>query len=100
MEAAEEDDPARIYEVKITNRSIRAVQGLKEFDKLRCLRLSYNLIERIENVNHLSDLRQLHLENNALVCMRGMENNAKMEVVNLAHNRIEVPLPACRKLKE
>jgi hypothetical protein len=35
--------------------------GLKEYDKLRCLILSYNLIDKMENLQQLGDLRELHL---------------------------------------
>ena len=99
IEAAGEDDPARIYKLQLTNRSFKAISGLKEFDKLRCLILGYNLIEKIENIGCLSDLRELNLENNSLEKMGGMEAHKLMQVLNLANNRIEVTVVRNRKLK-
>lgn len=62
--------------------------------------MSYNLIEKIDNLNHLLDLRELHAENNEITKMSGMENNKNMQVINLADNRIEVTSTICRKYKE
>jgi Leucine-rich repeat (LRR) protein len=47
----------------------------------------------------LNDLRELHLENNAISRIEGLENNKNLQVLNLANNRIEVKPIKRRKLK-
>lgn len=86
-----------MYKVELTNRSIVQISGLKEYDKVRCLILSYNLIERIENLQYLGDLRELHLENNNLCKIANLESNKNLQVVNLANNRLEVVSSPLRK---
>ncbi len=66
LEGAGEDDPVRVYKTDLSNRSIREIVLVKEFEKMRCLVLSYNLITRIENLQCFPDLRELHIESNGL----------------------------------
>jgi Leucine-rich repeat (LRR) protein len=61
--------------------------------------LSYNLIERIENLQFFSDLRELHMESNGVARIEGLEGNKALQVLNLAGNRIEVRWITCRKFK-
>ena len=44
FEAKGEDDIARIYDVDLSYRNLTFISSLKEFDKLRCLVLSFNYI--------------------------------------------------------
>ena len=70
-----------------------------EVDKIRCLVLSFNHIDRIENLQPFTDLRELHLENNNISKLGGVESNKVLSVLNLRNNSIEVTEILCRKYK-
>ena len=57
LDATGEEEPSRVYKIDLVNRNINEIVPIKEFDKLRCLILSYNLIDRIENLQCYADLR-------------------------------------------
>lgn len=46
--------------------------SIKKFNRLRCLLLDFNYIEKIENLNPLFDLRELHLDGNFITKIEGL----------------------------
>jgi hypothetical protein len=47
LEASGEEEPSRVYKVDLSNRNIREIGLVREFERLRCLILSYNMINQI-----------------------------------------------------
>lgn len=47
LEASGEEDPARVFKVDLSNHNIKEIVPIKEFEKMRCLILSYNSITRM-----------------------------------------------------
>ncbi len=52
--------------------------------------LDFNYIDRIENLNALFDLRELHSQGNMLSRIEGLETCKNITVLNLANNQVQV----------
>lgn len=59
------------------------------------------MIEKIEKLDHLTQLRELHLANNCIPKIEGLDCLVHLTVLNLNGNLIEtLPAPVFKKLKE
>jgi len=59
------------------------------------------MIEKIEKLDHLTQLRELHLANNCISKIEGLDCLVHLSVLNLNGNSIEtLPAPVFKKLKE
>lgn len=52
-----EEEADRIYKADLSNKLLIRISGLNHFSKLRFLRLDFNRIRCIENLESLPDLR-------------------------------------------
>lgn len=53
--------------------------------------LHENLIKKIENISHLSNLKVINLENNQIEKIKGLEGCLQLQSINLAKNRLSKP---------
>lgn len=59
------------------------------------------MIEKIEKLDHLTPLRELHLANNCISKIEGVDCLVHLTVLNLNGNLIEtLPAPVFKKLRE
>ena len=59
------------------------------------------MIEKIERLDHLTQLRELHLANNCIPKIEGLDCLVHLTVLNLNGNLIEnLPAPLFKKLRE
>jgi Leucine-rich repeat (LRR) protein len=79
-----------LYKLNCTSRNIGEVEAsIKKYNRLRCLILDFNYLERVSSLGSLFDLRELHIEGNMIAKIEGLETCKNLTVLNLAANRIE-----------
>lgn len=79
-------------EIKILSLSFRNIQRIENLEGLTCLtklNLDNNGIKRIENLDHLSNLQVLDLSFNGIARIEGLENLTQLTDLSLFHNKIE-----------
>lgn len=85
--AAGSEDKDVLY-IRIDFQSILKIDNLQSFVGLRKLQLDNNLIERIENLDMLVNLEWLDLSFNHLTKIEGLSKLTKLSELSLAHNRL------------
>lgn len=58
---------------------------------LRCFDLSFNNIQQIENIAHLSGLKEVYFIQNKITKIDNLSTLVNLKTIELAANRIRVP---------
>jgi hypothetical protein len=80
---------ARITKLQLDNNIIEKIENLDHLVNLRWLDLSFNNITRIENLENLRQLEDLTLFNNNIEKIENLENLANLNVLSLGNNQIK-----------
>ncbi len=69
-------------------KNIKVIDNLVGFNKLRVLSLDNNMIEKIEHLDHLTNLEWLDLSFNKITVIEGLEKLTKLSDLSLFNNSI------------
>jgi hypothetical protein len=88
-EAAKKVDLPDALVLKLSYKNICDIDHLEAMDKLHTLCLDNNIIGRIENLGHLTNLIWLDLSFNNITKIEGLETLVNLKDLTLYHNQIE-----------
>ena len=71
-------------------KGFHAIAGLEEYTKAGCIWLESNVLKKIENLDHLQELRALFLHQNMITKIENLQNLRSLVILNLSCNSIRV----------
>lgn len=89
----------RLEKLTLSNCGISTIADLAEVTNLTYLDLSYNTVRNIEAVMGMKNLKELHMQHNALTALDNL-TLFELEKLDISHNSLSTlaPLAACTKL--
>ena len=86
---------SNLVKLKLSSNIIEKIENLEELVNLKELDLSFNRISIIENLNHLLNLEILLIYKNEIETVEGMDNLAKLQILSFGNNSIKTQDHVC-----
>ena len=78
----------KLQKLQLDNNIICKIQNVDHLVNLKWLDLSFNLIEKIEGLDKLTKLTDLSLFSNEITTLSGLENLRELNILSVGHNKI------------